>query len=1019
MSVPNQQYPTIVNPPPPEYINPKKTGCLTNQLQYLQRVVMKAMWRHNFSWPFHQPVDAAALNLPDYYNIIKKPMDLSTIKKRLEHNYYTKATDCIEDFKTMFTNCYVYNKPGDDIVFMAQELEKVFMQKVAQMPPEERIVIVNKGKRKGKKQEGAQQPDSGVCTTKQNQLQKQLESIVKQPQVMTPVPQQPALAPLSMTQSTTLMSATLPISKVKKGVKRKADTTTIFTASCESSPALNEPKVAKISCRGESECSVPDSLLKKDLPDSQQPLEIVKNVQLSEQLKHCSEILKEMFAKQHASYAWPFYKPVDITALGLNDHHDTTKCPIDLGTIKKKMDNYEYKDTQAFAADIRLMFMNCYKYNSPDHEVVAMARKLQDIFEMQFAKIPDEPVASIPPSQPKTQIASAFSSESTSDDSTEERSSEDSEEERTRRLAKLQEQLKAVHQQLRALAKTSLPKLRKKKGKSKKGKRGKEKSKHKYVNQKKKKLKQKKKLKKKLSLNIQSKKTKQQVSLAHKSEDEDSAKPMNYDEKRQLSLDINKLPGDKLGKVVYIIQSREPSLRNSNPDEIEIDFETLKASTLRELEKYVMACLRKRPRKHVKKPEKSKEELNFEKKQELEKRLLDVNGQLNPKKQNSKSENNPIPKIIGGPRRLSESSSSSSSSDSSSSSTSGDSSSSDTSDSESEIGSKPNGTRQNGLTSKEQMEQIPLSLQKTSCNAIPEVQTSFSFTSSLQNQRSSETQPSLKILQWPQLLQRSPLKLPEQSMLSPSGIITVISPLHSTPLQQRPQNIPKTCQPFVSQPTHIATEASNSSLQDIPVTDGKEPGKLNILQNSVSGGVAGSKSINQEQSHSDSTDDKNTLDPTLQILPKKDIRIKNADSWISLCKNMALPVPIKASPENFKQFRKAALEKEETERAQELRRQLEQAKRKGKTPSQEKERLHEGAELESTGMKAHEEPQKERPNNEQQQPPWIQQNIQKGLFKDRNLARKMEQERRRKEAMTGTIDMNLQSDIMATFEENL
>lgn len=73
---------------------------------------------------------------------------------------------------------------------------------------------------------------------------------------------------------------------------------------------------------------------------------------------------------------------------------------------------------------------------------------------------------------------------------------------------------------------------------------------------------------------------------------------MNYDEKRQLSLDINKLPGDKLGRVVYIIQSREPSVQHSNPDEIEIDFENLKASTLRELEKYVMACLRKRPKKH-------------------------------------------------------------------------------------------------------------------------------------------------------------------------------------------------------------------------------------------------------------------------------------------------------------------------------------------------------------------------------------------------------------------------------------
>lgn len=74
----------------------------------------------------------------------------------------------------------------------------------------------------------------------------------------------------------------------------------------------------------------------------------------------------------------------------------------------------------------------------------------------------------------------------------------------------------------------------------------------------------------------------------------DRCKPMSYEEKRQLSLDINKLPGDKLGRVVHIIQTREPSLKNSNPDEIEIDFETLKPSTLRELEKYVSSCLKKK-----------------------------------------------------------------------------------------------------------------------------------------------------------------------------------------------------------------------------------------------------------------------------------------------------------------------------------------------------------------------------------------------------------------------------------------
>lgn len=52
-------------------------------------------------------------------------MDLGTIKKRLDSNYYWSGKECIQDFNTMFTNCYVYNKPGEDVVVMAQTLEKV------------------------------------------------------------------------------------------------------------------------------------------------------------------------------------------------------------------------------------------------------------------------------------------------------------------------------------------------------------------------------------------------------------------------------------------------------------------------------------------------------------------------------------------------------------------------------------------------------------------------------------------------------------------------------------------------------------------------------------------------------------------------------------------------------------------------------------------------------------------------------------------------------------------------------
>lgn len=52
------------NPPPPEVSNPKKPGRVTNQLQYLHKVVMKALWKHQFAWPFRQPVDAVKLGLP-------------------------------------------------------------------------------------------------------------------------------------------------------------------------------------------------------------------------------------------------------------------------------------------------------------------------------------------------------------------------------------------------------------------------------------------------------------------------------------------------------------------------------------------------------------------------------------------------------------------------------------------------------------------------------------------------------------------------------------------------------------------------------------------------------------------------------------------------------------------------------------------------------------------------------------------------------------------------------------------
>ncbi|MBZ3885158.1 Bromodomain-containing protein 3 [Sciurus carolinensis] len=710
--------PGPANPPPPEVSNPSKPGRKTNQLQYMQNVVVKTLWKHQFAWPFYQPVDAIKLNLPDYHKIIKNPMDMGTIKKRLENNYYWSASECMQDFNTMFTNCYIYNKPTDDIVLMAQALEKIFLQKVAQMPQEEVELLPPAPKGKGRKpaagtqSAGTQQVAAVSSVSPATPFQNVPPTVSQTPVIaatpvptitanVTSVPVPPAAAPPPpSTPIVPVVPPTPPVVK-KKGVKRKADTTTPTTSAItasrsESPPPLSDPKQAKVVARRESG-GRPIKPPKKDLEDGEVPQHAGKKGKLSEQLRHCDSILREMLSKKHAAYAWPFYKPVDAEALELHDYHDIIKHPMDLSTVKRKMDSREYPDAQGFAADIRLMFSNCYKYNPPDHEVVAMARKLQDVFEMRFAKMPDEPVeAPALPTPTAPVVSKGTESSRSSEESSSDSGSSDSEEERATRLAELQEQLKAVHEQLAALSQAPVNKPKKKKEKKEKEKKKKdkdrEKEKHKAKPEDERKAKgappakqapQKKAPAKKASSTTaasrQPKKGGKQASASYDSEEEEEGLPMSYDEKRQLSLDINRLPGEKLGRVVHIIQSREPSLRDSNPDEIEIDFETLKPTTLRELERYVKSCLQKKQRKPFstsgkKQAAKSKEELAQEKKKELEKRLQDVSGQLNSKKPAKKEKAGSAPS--GGPSRLS----SSSSSESGSSSSSG--SSSDSSDSE-------------------------------------------------------------------------------------------------------------------------------------------------------------------------------------------------------------------------------------------------------------------------------------------------------------------------------------------------
>jgi len=553
---------------PPFVPPPERPGRVTNHLLIMKNQIIKGLWKHKHCWPFHKPVDTRALNIPDYFTIVKQPMDLGTIKKRLDNNYYWSAKEAISDFDQMIKNCLLYNKPGEDIVTMANGLHREFIK-------------MWKTKLIGEEQ--------------------------------------------------TFLSE-------NKGVKRKAEGTSV------SPPPAKHPNLAKPMSGVRRESSASGTSRKSD--------EIIRpKSATTDLLRQCNEILKELFGKRHSGYAWPFYKPVDVKTLGLHDYHKVIKKPMDLGTVKRNLDSGVYTTVGDFKSDVQLIFLNCRQYNPPEHDVTNMANKLETVFIEKSRHLRDEgalyPAGVSRPSSATPTVLATIDSGSDSDEKSTDYD---------KKLKQVQEQIRQMKEQIDILLmecaqrrrergnvpppvikKRTTPTLvqgtpsaavpllspgetPKSRGRGRGG------------------------ITPATSVGSAIKRVKKtpavgrgrpppvpggdEPSIDYQSDEDDTAVPMSYDEKRQLSLDINTLPGEKIGKVVHIIQTREPSLQCLNPDEIEIDFETLKPSTLRELEKYVAGCLKKANKagaESAKKP--SKEQLD-QKTKELKKRLDEVNTSL-------------------------------------------------------------------------------------------------------------------------------------------------------------------------------------------------------------------------------------------------------------------------------------------------------------------------------------------------------------------------------------------------------
>ncbi|KAL7403231.1 hypothetical protein ABVT39_026600 [Epinephelus coioides] len=114
----------------------KAPYTLSNQDQRRCEKLTLLLYCHTLSAPFHEPVSVLARN---YYQIIKRPIDLSLIRRKLDKSntlHYFTAEQFVDDVLLMFKNCATFNYPDSEVAQAGRSLEVFFLDKLKEIFPD-------------------------------------------------------------------------------------------------------------------------------------------------------------------------------------------------------------------------------------------------------------------------------------------------------------------------------------------------------------------------------------------------------------------------------------------------------------------------------------------------------------------------------------------------------------------------------------------------------------------------------------------------------------------------------------------------------------------------------------------------------------------------------------------------------------------------------------------------------------------------------------------------------------------
>ena len=101
---------------------------------------------------------------------------------------------------------------------------------------------------------------------------------------------------------------------------------------------------------------------------------------MTNRMKYCTTIVRELTSGKNQQIAWPFMTPVNPVELGIVDYLTVLEAkgiaPMDLGTLKANLDERHYDTPEEFHHDIGNLFKACFAYNPEGNAIHDLGAQL-------------------------------------------------------------------------------------------------------------------------------------------------------------------------------------------------------------------------------------------------------------------------------------------------------------------------------------------------------------------------------------------------------------------------------------------------------------------------------------------------------------------------------------------------------------------------------------------------------------------------------------------------------------------